>query len=105
MDEGINDPVKVNNSWTLKSLLKNYNYRDFLGGQLVKTPCFQCRGCGFDPWYNLTLHWDIKNIFLLLHSVCCEASYYILVICRVIRIEERKFDPLNIYFSNCVMPN
>ena len=50
MDEGINDPMKVKNSWTLKSLLKNYNYRDFLGGQLVKTLCFQCRGCGFDPW-------------------------------------------------------
>ena len=23
---------------------------DFLGGPVVKTPHFQCRGCGFDPW-------------------------------------------------------
>lgn len=51
--------------------------------------------------FNLTLHWDIKNFFfLLLNSVCCEASYYILAIYRVIRIEKRKFDPFNIYFSN-----
>ena len=24
--------------------------RDFHGGPGVKTPCFQCRGHGFDPW-------------------------------------------------------
>ena len=24
--------------------------RDFPGGPVVKTPCFQCRGRGFDPW-------------------------------------------------------
>ena len=24
--------------------------RDFPGGPAVKTPCFQCRGYGFDPW-------------------------------------------------------
>ena len=23
---------------------------DFLGGPLAKTPHFQCRGPGFDPW-------------------------------------------------------
>ena len=26
------------------------NYRDFPGGPVVKTLCFQCRGHGFDPW-------------------------------------------------------
>ena len=24
--------------------------RDFPGGPVVKTPCSQCRGHGFDPW-------------------------------------------------------
>ena len=24
--------------------------RDFSGGPVIKTPCFQCRGPGFDPW-------------------------------------------------------
>ena len=24
--------------------------RDFPGGPVVKTPCFQCRGHEFDPW-------------------------------------------------------
>ena len=24
--------------------------RDFPGGPAVKIPCFQCRGCRFDPW-------------------------------------------------------
>ena len=24
--------------------------RDFPGGPVVKTPCFQCRAPGFDPW-------------------------------------------------------
>ena len=24
--------------------------RDFPGGPVVKNPCFQCKGCGFDPW-------------------------------------------------------
>ena len=24
--------------------------RDFPGGLVVKTPCFQCRGCRFDSW-------------------------------------------------------
>ena len=27
------------------------------GGLMAKTPCFQCRGPGFDPWSgNETLH-------------------------------------------------
>ena len=28
----------------------NFCHRDFPGGLLVKTFCFQCRGWGFDPW-------------------------------------------------------
>ena len=27
-----------------------HSCRDFLNGPEVKTPSFQCRGCGFDPW-------------------------------------------------------
>ena len=34
----------------LVSCLKAINYRDFPGGLMVKTPCFQCRGHRFDPW-------------------------------------------------------
>ena len=26
------------------------NQRDFPGGPVVETPCFYCRGHGFDPW-------------------------------------------------------
>ena len=29
---------------------KEMNPRDFPGGQVVKTQCFHCRGCGFNPW-------------------------------------------------------
>ena len=29
---------------------KSTNNWDFPGGPVVKTPCCQCRGCGFDPW-------------------------------------------------------
>ena len=26
--------------------------RDFPGGPVAKTPCVQCRGRGFDPWWG-----------------------------------------------------
>ena len=29
--------------------VKNRKERDFPGGPVVKTPCFQCRGCRFSP--------------------------------------------------------
>ena len=35
----------------LYSLCRKY-YRDFSGGPVVKTPCFQCRGCGFEPCFR-----------------------------------------------------
>jgi len=25
---------------------------DFSGGPVVNASCFQCRGCGFDPWWR-----------------------------------------------------
>ena len=35
----------------LKSNIKILiNLKDFPGGPVVKTPCSQCRGPGFDPW-------------------------------------------------------
>ena len=34
----------------LVSCLKAINLRDFPGGLMVKTPCFQCRGHRFYPW-------------------------------------------------------
>ena len=30
--------------------LKTTQNRDFPGSPVVKVPCFQCRGYGFDPW-------------------------------------------------------
>ena len=30
--------------------VKKSDLRDFPGGPVVKTPSFQCRGCGFGPW-------------------------------------------------------
>ena len=30
--------------------VKRYDYWDFPGGPVVKTPSFQCRGPRFDPW-------------------------------------------------------
>ena len=36
--------------------------RDFSGGPVVKTLCFHCRGCGFDPWSG---NWD---------PACCTAQ-------------------------------
>ena len=30
--------------------LKDNRIWDFPGGPVVKTPCFHCRGCGFNPW-------------------------------------------------------
>ena len=29
--------------------IKNARFSDFPGGPIVKTPCFHCRGCGFNP--------------------------------------------------------
>ena len=28
----------------------SYGHQDFPGGSVVKTPCFHCRGHGFNPW-------------------------------------------------------
>ena len=33
----------------LPDVIKNKNYRNFPGTPAVKTPCFPCRACGFDP--------------------------------------------------------
>ena len=33
-----------------EDLNKNLLYRDFLGGSVVKTLRFHCRGYGFHPW-------------------------------------------------------
>ena len=41
----------------IKHLIQTYTMnisltRDFPGGPMVKTPCFQCRGCRFNPWWG-----------------------------------------------------
>ena len=30
--------------------IKTKSFRDFHGGLVVQTPCFHCRGLGFDLW-------------------------------------------------------
>ena len=37
--------------------------RDFPGHPVVKTPCFHCRGHGFDPWLGI----------MILHAACSAA--------------------------------
>ena len=32
------------------AIIKKSTNRDFPGGPVVKTPSFQCRGHGFNPW-------------------------------------------------------
>ena len=34
----------------LENEIRIFYFRDFPGGAVVKTPCSQCRGPGFDPW-------------------------------------------------------
>ena len=34
----------------MQLIIKKTNNSDFPGGTVVKTPCSQCRGPGFDPW-------------------------------------------------------
>ena len=34
----------------INQLILKGSWRDFPGGPVVKSPCFQCRGWGFDPW-------------------------------------------------------
>ena len=43
------------------------------GGPVVKTPCFQCRGCGFDPWsglsdFTFTFHFHALEKEMAIHS-------------------------------------
>ena len=35
-------------------------FQDFLGGPVAKTSCYQCRGCGFDPWLR-KIPWRRKS--------------------------------------------
>ena len=36
--------------WKTKSISSKIRNKDFPGGSVVKTPCFQCKGHGFDLW-------------------------------------------------------
>ena len=43
--------------WYNRSIpVKNTFTRDFFGGPVTKTPCFQCKGLGFDPWWGIGSH-------------------------------------------------
>ena len=33
--------------------IKEQEFEDLLGGPVAKTPHFQCRGPGFDPWSGI----------------------------------------------------
>ena len=37
-------------SLIIRELQIKTTMREFLGGPAVRTPCFHCRGQGFDPW-------------------------------------------------------
>ena len=44
-EKNVQQEVSDDKKQQKKNLLK-----EFPGGPVVKTPCFQCRGRGFDPW-------------------------------------------------------
>ena len=44
--------IHLQNSQEEKGNSKNQELRDFPVGPVVKTPCFQCRGRRFDPWWG-----------------------------------------------------
>ena len=45
------DLVRLISFCTAKETInKKTTFRDFPDGPAVETLCFQCRGCGFDPW-------------------------------------------------------
>ena len=35
---------------SVSEVLKKFNFRDFPGGPMVRTPCSQCWGHRFHPW-------------------------------------------------------
>ena len=41
---------KIDTWLTQLNIRKANNLGNFPGGPVAKTPCFQCRGSGFDPW-------------------------------------------------------
>ena len=48
---GMRTTGSVRSVWEcLYSSNKNHLLGDFPAGPVVKTPLFQCKGCGFDPW-------------------------------------------------------
>ena len=42
--------IKIMGGWVLRTDGFERSRRDFPGGLVVKTPHFQCRGHGFNPW-------------------------------------------------------
>ena len=41
--------------------IKGSGLWDLPGGPVVKTPCFHCRGPGFDPWSGNLRFWQKKK--------------------------------------------
>ena len=44
--------IVFSKDYNINKLLKVTCQGDFPGGPVVKTPCFQFRGRGFDPWWG-----------------------------------------------------
>ena len=42
--------VEITQAEEDKEFFKNEDSLGFPSSPVVKTPCFQCRGCRFDPW-------------------------------------------------------
>ena len=49
MDIEIFPPFSITNCVTINNLLNIASW-DFPGSPVTKTPSFQCKACGFDPW-------------------------------------------------------
>ena len=49
--------VYIYHLWYNMSIpVKNTFTRDFSSGPVTKTPCFQCRELGFNPWWRIRSH-------------------------------------------------
>ena len=68
----IDKNLKISSYHYSKQLLKSVT-QDFPASQVIKIPCFQCRGCGFDPWLGKShVSWqghNTQNITAKIRSV------------------------------------
>ena len=48
--------------------------KDFPGGLVAKTPCSQCKGPGFDPWFGTRSHLPQLRVYMGNWKILCTTS-------------------------------